>query len=212
VHIAVIELLRCPAGHEESPLVASATQQRERRILQGTLGCPVCGATYAIDAGIADFRQGTDQAIIAASGDELGDDAAVRLAAQLDLTEPGRMVLLFGAYARLAPSLSVMFDAVCIATNAPAAAEPHVALHASVLRIRGVLPLARLSLHGAAVDALHAEMLTLEQIRAVIRPKGRIVAPDGFDAPMGVDVLARDAREWVAVRGSDVLNLRRAQR
>ena len=56
MHVELTEILRCPNAHAESPLVASATRQVERRILQGTLGCPVCGREYPIQDGVVEFR------------------------------------------------------------------------------------------------------------------------------------------------------------
>jgi len=205
-------LLRCPAGHEESPLVASATRQSERRIVEGVLGCPVCGAVYSIRGGIAHFRPDESRRGGAVPGTLPNDDAAVRLAAQLDLTEPQRLVALFGAYASLAPTLSVMFDAVCVVLNAPQADEAHIAQHASVLRIAERIPLAPGSVEGVAVDAEHVATLGLDALRGMLRQKGRMVAPSLADLPAGLDVLARDEREWVAARTQDIVALRRSPR
>ena len=204
-------MLRCPAEHEESPLVASATRQSERRIIQGVLGCPVCGAVYSIRGGIADFRPDESRRGGASRGILPNDDAAVRLAAQLDLTEPQRLVALFGVYASLAPTLSVMFDAVCVVVNAPEADEIHVAEHASGLRIAERIPLAPSSVEGVAVDAEHVALVGLDAVRGMLRQKARMVAPAHADVPAGLDVLARDEREWVAARTHDIVALRRAR-
>jgi uncharacterized protein YbaR (Trm112 family) len=217
VHVSVIELLRCPQRHAESALVASATRQIERRIIDGSLGCPVCGAEYRIAQGVAELRAAaartgvSDPARQEAAPNE---EATVRLAAQLDLVERGRLVLLAGEYAAMAPSLSVMFDAVCIALGVPPDAERHVAEHASVLRVDASVPLAPSSLHGAALDGLHCTHFGLSQVSALLRPRGRLVAPGNMPLPPEVSELARDAREWVAARTPkrDVVPLRRAPR
>jgi uncharacterized protein YbaR (Trm112 family) len=218
VHVTVIELLRCPAGHAESSLVASATRQIERRIIDGSLGCPVCGAEYPIAGGVADLRIApatvakNQSALQAAAPNE---DATIRLAAQLDLIEHGRLVLLAGEYATMAPSLSVMFDAVCIALGVPQHAERHVAEHASVLRVDAIVPLAQASLHGAAIDGAHSSQFGLTQVSALLKPRGRLVASASTNLPLEVSELARDEREWVAARtarSSDVVPLRRAPR
>jgi uncharacterized protein YbaR (Trm112 family) len=211
VHVGIIELLRCPAGHDESPLVASATRQTDRRIVEGVLGCPVCGVVYPIRGGIADFRPpnargGTQRGIVP------NDEAAIRLAAQLDLTEPQRLVTLFGEYASSAPALNVMFDAVVVVVNASEADAAHVAEHASVLRIADAIPLAPSILHGVAVDEAHVATLGLEAVRLLLRSRGRLVAPAVAGAPAGVEVLARDEREWVGARTADVVALRRGSR
>ncbi|MGH7714073.1 MAG: hypothetical protein ACREOG_22525 [Gemmatimonadaceae bacterium] len=211
VHTAVIELLRCPAAHEESPLVATATRQIERRIVTGLLGCPVCGLEYAIRGGVADFRAGAG-ADARDARPSPNEEAAVRLAAQLDLSEPARLVALFGEYARFAAALSVVFDAQGVVIGAPLLLERQIAEHASVLRIDATLPLARASMHGAAVDAEYAARLGLDEVRALLRPNGRLVAPADVPLPVGVAQLARDESEWVAERAVDVVELRRSAR
>ena len=215
MHVELTEILRCPNAHAESPLVASATRQVERRILQGTLGCPVCGREYPIQDGVVEFRTSVAPEGGARSGEYSGaskDEAAVRLAAQLNLTEPGRRVLLCGSYAMLAPQLTVMFDAICLTCGVAPTAERHVATHASVLRVDATLPLAPSSLYGCAIDAAHVMHLGLDQILRLVRVRGRLVA--SADSPLlpGLQVLARDDLEWVAERTADVVPLKRAAR
>lgn len=222
MHVDAIQYLICPASHNPTALVASAWEQRDRRILRGTLGCPTCGAEYSITGGVADFRSATPEPEGARSAGpsttpaQLPDEgAALRLAAQLDLTQPERRVLLLGDYARLAPALSVMFDAQCFAAGVERGLEGEVAGLASVMRIGASLPFARASLHGAAVDDPHVAQLALEEVDALLLPHGRLVAPAGASVTPGLTELARDEREWVAARNSDsvdVLTLKRAPR
>ena len=49
--VELIDKLRCLDSHVDRCLVASATHTVDRHILEGTLGCPVCGAEYAIHEG-----------------------------------------------------------------------------------------------------------------------------------------------------------------
>lgn len=215
MHVNVIELLRCPAGHAESSLVASAMRQIERRIIDGSLGCPVCGAEYPIRNGVADFRRdpaAEDVATAVQTREPPNEDAAIRLAAQLDLTEPGRVLLLFGDYARLVPPLSIMFDAMCVAINAPQREERHIAEHASVLRSSARIPIAPSAAHGAAVAEDQLPQLQLEQVRERLRVNGRLVIPASAALPDGMTLLAQDQRELVGVRASEVISLRRAPR
>ena len=211
MHVAVIELLRCPVSHDATALVATATRQQERRILEGTLGCPVCGATYPISGGVADFRGAAAADVPGAAAEAPNDDAAIRLGAQLDLTEVGRLVLLCGEYARLAPALSVMFDALCVAVNAPSDLERHVAGHASVLRVSTVVPLAAASMHGVVVDANHAKLLGIDGARALLRTGGRLVASASVPFPSALALLAQDQREWVGVRAAEATQLQRGR-
>ena len=210
MHVGVIELLRCPAGHVESALVASATRQVERRIIEGSLGCPVCGAEYGIRNAVADFRRDPAAPDLEVTGEPPNEQAAIRLAAQLDLTEPGRLLLIFGEYARFAPALSVMFDAICVAINAPRREEEHVADHSSVLRIAATIPIAPSAAHGAAVSENQLRQLQLAQVRERLRVNGRLVIPASSALPEGMTLLARDERELVGVRAPEMIGLRRA--
>jgi uncharacterized protein YbaR (Trm112 family) len=222
MHVDAIQYLICPAAHDPAALVASAWEQHDRRIVRGALGCPACGAEYAISQGVAAFRSVTPPLSVdlpadahPVGGEPPNEDAAIRLAAQLDLTQPGRWVLLFGDYARFAPALSVTFDAQCFVVGVESGVERHLAALASVMRIGASLPLAQASLHGIAIDERHVALMGLTQAQAVLRPHGRLVAPAVAPVAAGLTELARDDREWVAARTSDsvdVLTLKRAPR
>ena len=54
--IELTDQLRCPADHPESFLVLIPDEMEGRRVVRGTLGCPVCHAEYRIEAGVADFQ------------------------------------------------------------------------------------------------------------------------------------------------------------
>lgn len=195
----IVDVLRCPAGHEESWLVASAEAWAGRHVVAGVLGCPVCLAQYPIRDGIADFTRGTppsDRSRTApprqASGPD--SDGALRLAAQLDLREPGGIVLLSGAYGRHADALLELVSVRLVVLNPP---SPRGTDAASVLRLGNAVPFAAASVRGAAFDpaALSAESLG-GMVRA-LRTGGRIVAPARTTVPAGVREIARDDDEWV---------------
>ena len=222
MHVDAIQYLICPGSHSPAALVASAWEQKDRRIVRGALGCPECGAEYPISGGVADFRTPTPPAggaapagPVSARADAPNEAAAFRLAAQLDLTQPERRLLLFGDYAGLAPALSVMFDAQCFAVGVERGLEGEVAGLASVMRMGPSLPFAQASLHGVAIDDRHVALMGLTQASAILRPHGRLVAPAGASVAAGLTELARDEREWVAARmgdNVDVLTLKRAPR
>ncbi|MGH7696624.1 MAG: hypothetical protein ACRENH_16675 [Gemmatimonadaceae bacterium] len=212
MHVGVIELLRCPTEHSESALVASATRQVERRIIEGSLGCPVCGAEFRIHNAVADFRRDTGaQDLEAVTREPPNEEDAIRLAAQLDLTEPGRLLLIFGEYTRFAPALNVMFDALCVAINAPRREEDHIADHSSVLRIATTIPIAPSAAHGAAISGNQLRQLQLDQVRERLRVNGRLVIPATAALPEGMTLVAHDERELVGVRASEMISLRRAR-
>jgi hypothetical protein len=137
------------------------------------------------------------------------EEAVVRLAAQLDLTEAGRLVLLCGDYARIAPPLSVAFDALVLAINPPVNEKRHIAEHASVLLVDDGVPLAPATVHGAAVDSTQARQLSLTSIVEALRPNGRLVGPRATQPPAGLGVLAADDSEWVGAKSAPVIHLQR---
>src|SRR5687768_17771356 len=99
MHIEFIDLLRCPNQHEDSWLVAAFYRMDGRVVVEGKLGCPVCGAEYFIRDGVAVFNE------IPAPGHALPDPDpdGTLLAALLNLERPGMLVLLAGSWARGAP-------------------------------------------------------------------------------------------------------------
>jgi hypothetical protein len=103
-----------------------------------------------------------------------------------------------------------MFDAIVLAINPPRGDERQIAQHASVLRIDAGAPLARGSMHGAAVDADEAARFGVDQVSATLRPDARLVAPGVVALPVGFSVLAQDASEWVATRDAHIVQLRRS--
>ena len=208
--IELVEVLRCVREHDESWLVASIGVMRDRSILTGTLGCPVCGAQYPVIAGVADFSDGRSAARKAADG-EKDEDIALRAGAFLGLAESGAdgLVVLGGIWARGAGILTSATGARAIAVNAPAgvAESPSVGLVLS----GGRLPLGKASCAGVALDDSFGEG-AMESAIACLKPGGRIVAPSGIESPQAVNVLARDRNYWVGEKAAEVTPLRRANR
>jgi uncharacterized protein YbaR (Trm112 family) len=201
LHIELIDLLRCPAPHAESMLVLTAERWDGRRVMEGKLGCPVCREEYAIRDGVAVFAGLRDAAGSPTHPEsDARPDAVLRLAAQLDLREPGAVVILLGQYAGLAEGLSDLAQARCIVVNAPGAAGPDGAS----LFIGDRVPIARGQARAAAVDAANARLMT--GIEPALRSGGRVVAPADTPVPRDWEVLARDEHEWVATAsGGSVL-------
>src|ERR1041385_7775662 len=57
--IELTDHLRCPSPHAEQFLVPLPGAMDGRRVVGGSLGCPVCGRVYGIAEGVADFGDGT---------------------------------------------------------------------------------------------------------------------------------------------------------
>lgn len=218
MRLDLAERLRCPADHVPTPLIVVARATRDRELLEGFAGCPVCHLEARVRAGDVEFPSGDADV-------RHGDDAAVgeaaprtvmaveewmpdvgRLQALLGLDEPGGAVLLVGRYAALGPALAARAD-VAVVTVGPrvpvppavpgAPAEAH-----GVSAVRGTpgrVPFADATFRGAALDAGVAPGLAEEAVRTV-GVGGRLVGAAALARPAGTNELARDAHEWVAAR------------
>jgi hypothetical protein len=198
--IELVDQLRCAREHEDSWLVASVERADARDIVDGTLGCPVCGTRYPIARGVADLRVPEARAPFAgARAAALPDEEAVlRVAAMLDLVERGGFVVLVGAWATLARSLVRLIDGVhVLAVNAPDEEREENVSH---LRVAGPLPLGEASARGAALDLPHAGAADVDRAGVILRASGRLVAPASAPVPDSCTELARDTDWWVAER------------
>lgn len=188
MRVEIIELLRCPAAHEPTALVTVANERRGDRLIDGMLGCVVCGAEYALRDGVVLLG-----GAVAPSGIEVD---ASRTAALLGLLEPGVRVVLCGAYAGVASSLAQDVGAVCITVNASVAVQGGADADHLVVGAASRIPLADGSIGALAVDAANEALLA--DAARVVRRGGRVLAPAHAPIPEGCLELARDDREWVA--------------
>ncbi len=199
--IELVDQLRCAREHEDAWLVASVDRIDGRDIVEGTLGCHVCGARYPVADGVADLRvpeARVPPSYDAVAGDAPDDDALVRLAALLDLTEPGGIVVLVGAWTAWAGALVRLVEGIhVLAVNAaPERREESV----SYVRMAGPLTVREASARGAALDRAHASIGEVERAALILRATGRLVAPVGATVPPSCTELARDGEWWVAER------------
>jgi uncharacterized protein YbaR (Trm112 family) len=192
VHIEMIDLLRCVNAHEDTWLVASFREIANRIVVQGTLGCPVCGAQYEITDGVVDFTRGesiTEYEAERAVASHRREELATRAGAYLDATQPGATIVLGGLWAYAAEDLANMADVRVIALDAP-------------------VPLAANSVHGIALDAWFRRAAVDEATR-VTRPLSRIVGPTLLPPPDAAVVLAHDEQYWVAEKAAEMISLKR---
>lgn len=215
--VELIDALRCPRAHDSTWLVTAASETRDRCIVRGTLGCPVCRATFVVEGGVARFDQtapAASPAPYAASGAGDGDDRhaeAVRLAALLGLTSAGGLVAVAGAWDAVVDPLLRVSDVRVLVVEPAGPYAPRESVGALV---GAWLPVAAASLRGVALDEGTAAAERLAAALTALRPGGRLVAPAATPVPDGVRELARDARHWVAEREAPagaVVPLRRAR-
>lgn len=189
--LPLIDRLRCINGHEDTWLIASIDVAEARDVLEGTLGCPVCHAEYRIHDGVVTFGDAPEPRDAVPSQDD-----ALRVAAALDLTEPGRTAILHGGWGAHAAILRGISPAQLLLVNPP----PGVSSGDGVSIVRApVAPVAPAWADGAAADG-DASGAMLESLCAALRARGRLLATAGTPTPAGFAELARDADVWVAER------------
>lgn len=207
----LLDALRCPGTHEESWLVAMVLEASGPILLVAELACPVCGAEFRIDDGIAHFAGITPLAphTPALPSEPYTSDMVLRLAALLGVAESQLPVGLVGRYTSASGVLASFVSAPQLLINSgPLIPGPGV----SRIVVADRLPLGVDTLAAIAVDAAHATSAFLESAARALRLGGRLVAPAEAPIPAGMRELARDATEWVAettTRASGLVELRR---
>ncbi|HWJ23248.1 MAG TPA: hypothetical protein VNS52_12925 [Gemmatimonadaceae bacterium] len=209
--IELVDALRCVEPHEDSWLVLATRRMDGRTVVEGTLGCPVCRRSYTITGGVAYLGTAPGESPSedpAARGAAPTEDDTMRLAALLDLTSPGGLVVLGGGWARhadaildLAPVRLLLLD-----PTVPVARDDRLAPDGSVSVLRtggGVVPLAAGAARAVALDDATVSDARLAAAARALAPGGRLVAPVGVGLPAHVRELARDGELWVAERERD---------
>ena len=194
--VEIVDALRCPRSHEESWLVLAARRTEDRHVVEGTLGCPVCRAEYAIHDGIADFADATVRDDASAPTSPVLPPAD-HLAAMLNLGDTLGFVVLIGAWGVRAEGLLDLLDAPPLLLVDP----PHgIAMGHGLSGIRAgaALPLATGAARAVAVDG--ADPARVAEAARVARVGGRVVAPAGSRVPSDVRELVRDETVWIGER------------
>ena len=189
MYIEMIDLLRCPREHEETWLVAAFETMDGRFVIEGKLGCPVCNASYEIVDGVAQFGGIVSDAF----APNITPDQIMRIAALLNLTRPGSLVVLCGTDANAAEDVSELTNCRVIALNPTANIEDSERVATIVTRDR--IPLASSSVDAIAIG--DCDFLVGEAAR-VLRPTGRLTAGPSVSLPPGFTELARDDLNVVA--------------
>ena len=188
--VELIESLRCPNDHEESPLIASSTKTEARHIIDGVLGCPVCRAEFPIKDAVAEFGP---RGAIGGAFEIPSQETAMRLAAFLELTDATGFALLCSRWAIHIEHIGRLTQTPIVAVN-PTLAMP-VRLAAGAIRCKSI-PVAQGSARAFALDNGSSRALIASGVRAV-RAGGRILGPATLPVPEGVTELVRDETMWV---------------
>lgn len=190
MRLELAERLRCPGAHAPTPLIVVAQETHDRVLHRAIVGCAVCGFEARIASGVLTLPSGFAVRRADDGVDPTADVADVadveRLAALLHLDAPGGAILLAGGYARFGAPLASGYGVQAIALVPPAVTRGAAP----------AIPFTDATFRAAAVEGLPDA--SLAELARVIAPGGRIVAPTTVELPVGVSLLARDAREWVA--------------
>ena len=189
MHIELTDHLRCLSDHAESFLVLLPDAMDGRRVVRGTLGCPVCGNIVRVEDGIAEFGG-------AEPSEGLTVLSAEAVAAFLGVSGPGGYIALVGGATAVAAGLGALLPDIALVLVNPPAGTADSAM-GSVLRA-GRLPLTRGSLRGVVLgrDPAEAVRWVTDAIDAAL-PGLRVVVEGGAPPPEGVELLAAAEGCWV---------------
>ncbi|HSQ29133.1 MAG TPA: hypothetical protein VLN49_04745 [Gemmatimonadaceae bacterium] len=193
--IPLVDLLRCPRGHDDTWLVASIDESVDRDIVRGTLGCPICLAEYPIREGVVEFDDAAPPAIPIQAAPR--EDDAIRLAAALDLTDARMTALLHGAWGAYAPILRGVTPAQLLLVNPPRGLTSGDGV--SIVQSGRVAAVAHSAVAAVALDA-GAGPPMVESLVASLKPGARMLGQARTPIPDGLTELARDEDVWVAQR------------
>lgn len=184
--IELTDHLRCPEPHDESYLVLLPGRMESRSVVEGELGCPVCGRTVVFQDGIVDFGG----APVTASG-HLTADAAHAL---LGLTGPGGFVGLVGGGSVAAQGLGELLPGVALVLVNPC--EPHPG--GNVIRA-GRIPLKAASMRGIVLGPELGDDWVADAVLAVL-PGLRVVGEGAPPTLPTLEILGEVADAWVGRR------------
>lgn len=206
--IELVEALRCVHSHEESWLVASIDVMRERSIVSGSLGCPVCGARYPIVDSVADFTEGAP----AGQGDqsELSDEQlAIRAGAFLGLSDATGLIVLAGDWARGAADLARVTHVRIVCVNPPDGVRESSSV--CLTRAADTFPVGAGGCVGVALDS-SATPDAVGSAAQSLQPGGRLIAPASVGRPAVIREIASDSSYWVGEKPPELTSLRKASR
>lgn len=210
MYIELIDLLRCPNPHEDSWLVAAFHKMDARFIIDGKLGCPVCSASYPIDAGIANLRAPgphQDNEMIDSNGSVGAEDDPMRAAAMLGLERAGSVAVLFAMSADICNAVAELANARVISLN-PVVAPTEEKENVATVLCGSRLPLAPGSVDGMMIGGACGSAGIGEALR-VLKPGGRLVVRAGTILSGGLRQLAQDEHYVVAESTGPLLSLSR---
>jgi hypothetical protein len=192
--IELTDHLRCSADHDESFLVLLPDRIEGRSVIEGQLGCPVCGRTFQLREGVFDTGDAPDWP------DDLGTGLdAGAVTALTGLNGPGGYLTLVGSVASHWREIAELNPGVAlVAVNS--GVEVTDAPGVSVLR-SGRIPLKSRSMRGAVLSRPYPDDTRwVSEAARVVLPGLRIVG-EGAEPPADlIDLMAIAGGVWVGTK------------
>ena len=203
MHLFLTDRITCPRCGPDFGLILLAHEVQDRRVVRGDFGCANCRENYPVEEGFGDLRtpprlpledlpEPTPGPVASAlSGSE---DAPLRLAALMGVTEGPGTLLLTGSVAGLAASVVQIIGGVeAVALDASLKGQENQK-GVSRMASRPGLPFFSDTFRGVVVSGEKGQDWVVEAAR-VLSPESRIVV---LDAP-------RETRAWLEPGGFKVI-------
>jgi uncharacterized protein YbaR (Trm112 family) len=188
--IELTDHLRCPADHEESYLVLLPDRMEDRSVLEGRLGCPVCGRTYSLVEGVLDL------------GGEVPPTPASTLlepeplTALVGLSGPGGYLVLVGRPAGRWREVAELNPGVGLVAVNPG---PEVVDAPGISLLRGgSLPLKSRSMRGVVLGSPYgSDSRWVADGARVVLPGLRVAGEGRVPESAAIDLMASAGGVWV---------------
>jgi uncharacterized protein YbaR (Trm112 family) len=206
VHLLLTDLLACPRCGPEFGLVLRADVLEDRRVLEGSLGCPNCRDHYPVSSGLGDLRPQPRPAprVTAEPGAEGGASAA-EVGGLLGIVRGPGQIILLGSLASRAAALSGMIEEIEVVTATEGVMDEAEIPGVSRILVGGRLPVHSRVIRGVALVEDDSPC-SLDEVARVVSPRGRVVVfeassgTEGLLEAAGLEVLVSDPGRVVAVR------------
>lgn len=192
--IELTDHLRCPADHDESFLVLLPDRVEGRSVIEGQLGCPVCGRTFVLSDGVLDTGDMAEPRAFTPSALD-----AEALTALVGLSGPGGYLTLVGSVADIWKDIAALNPGVALVAVNPG---PEVADAPGISVLHsGRIPLKSRSMRGVVLGRPYGDDLHwVGEGARVVLPGLRIVG-EGADPPGDmIDLMASTGGVWVGTR------------
>lgn len=216
MHLLLTDRLTCPRCGPDFGLILLAEGMVDRRVREGTLGCPNCRDAFSIHDGFADVRApprgdlpegrgGGDPGSATENGHDPSEEAS-RIVALLGIREGPGTVVTAGRPVRLAAAVAAFVEELQVVAVDPDTHAWEDQAGVSRMAASPGLPFFSRMLRGAVVDGTLGRALLFEAAR-VVAPMSRVVVVEAGEAAAdvleeaGLSVLAAESGTVVAARG-----------